>query len=112
LLGSFVIIILFSMLVSAFVDNIPYLMAMIPVVMHLAKAGEGQEVLLFGLLLAASLGGNITPVGASANIVGVGQLRQRGFEVGFWEFMKFGLPYTLAAVLPASVLLYIVWVMF
>ncbi len=112
LLGSFVAIILFSMLVSAFVDNIPYLMAMIPVVMRLAKPGEGQEILLFGLLLAASLGGNITPVGASANIVGVGQLRQRGFHVTFWEFVKFGLPYTLSAVVPACVLLYIIWSVF
>ncbi len=109
LLASYVAIIFFSVLVSAFVDNIPYLMAMIPVVMHLAKPGEGQEILLFGLLISACLGGNITPVGASANIVGVGQLHQRGFSVSFWEFVKFGLAYTLFSTLPSAVLLYILW---
>ncbi|MEM4408680.1 MAG: SLC13 family permease [Candidatus Caldarchaeum sp.] len=109
---SFLVIILFSMLVSAFVDNIPYLMAMIPVVMRLAEPGKGQEVLLFGLLIAASLGGNVTPVGASANIVGVGQLRQKGLHVGFWEFARIGLPYTIFATLPAAGILYLLWWVF
>lgn len=57
LLVSYTAIIFLSMLVSAFVDNIPYLMAMIPLVMKLAAPGAGQEALLFGLLIAASLGG-------------------------------------------------------
>jgi Na+/H+ antiporter NhaD/arsenite permease-like protein len=106
------VIILFSMLVSAFVDNIPYLMAMIPVVMQLAAPGAGQEALLFGLLIAASLGGNITPIGASANIVGAGQLRQRGYILGFREFGRIGLPFTLAATIPAAIFLYLLWVIF
>jgi Na+/H+ antiporter NhaD/arsenite permease-like protein len=109
---SYSVIILFSMLVSAFVDNIPYLMAMIPVVMQLAAPGAGQEALLFGLLIAASLGGNITPIGASANIVGAGQLRQRGHILGFREFGKLGLPFTLAATIPAAIFLYLLWVVF
>jgi len=109
---SYSVIILFSMLVSAFVDNIPYLMAMIPVVMQLAAPGAGQEALLFGLLIAASLGGNITPIGASANIVGAGQLRQRGHILGFREFGKLGLPFTLAATIPAAIFLYLLWVIF
>jgi Na+/H+ antiporter NhaD/arsenite permease-like protein len=109
---SYSVIILFSMLVSAFVDNIPYLMAMIPVVMQLAAPGAGQEALLFGLLIAASLGGNITPIGASANIVGAGQLRQRGYILGFREFGRIGLPFTLAATIPAAIFLYVLWVIF
>lgn len=107
---AYVTIIFLSMLVSAFVDNIPYLMAMIPLVMKLAALGAGQEALLFGLLIAASLGGNITPIGASANIVGVGQLRLRGYIVGFREFGKIGLPFTLAATIPAALFLYLLWV--
>ncbi|MDW8141779.1 MAG: SLC13 family permease, partial [Candidatus Bipolaricaulota bacterium] len=110
LLVSYIVIILLSMLVSAFVDNIPYLMAMIPVVMKLAAPGAGQEALLFGLLIAASLGGNITPIGASANIVGAGQLRQRGHILGFREFGRIGLPFTLAATIPAAIFLYLLWV--
>ena len=112
LLVSYIVIILLSMAVSAFVDNIPYLMAMIPVVMHLAAPGVGQEALLFGLLIAASLGGNITPIGASANIVGAGQLRQRGHLLGFREFGVIGLPFTLAATIPAAIFLYLLWVIF
>lgn len=112
LLAAYVIIIFFSMAISAFVDNIPYLMAMIPVVMKLAAPGAGQEALLFGLLIAASLGGNITPIGASANIVGAGQLRQRGYTLGFREFAKIGLPFTLMATIPAAIFLYILWVSF
>jgi Na+/H+ antiporter NhaD/arsenite permease-like protein len=112
LLVSYIAIILLSMLVSAFVDNIPYLMAMIPVAMQLAAPGAGQEALLFGLLIAASLGGNITPIGASANIVGAGQLRQRGYILGFGEFGRIGLPFTLAATIPAAIFLYLLWVTF
>ncbi|MCS7198132.1 MAG: SLC13 family permease [Candidatus Bipolaricaulota bacterium] len=107
---AYVTIIFLSMLVSAFVDNIPYLMAMIPLVMKLAAPGAGQEALLFGLLIAASLGGNITPIGASANIVGAGQLRQRGYILGFREFGRIGLPFTLAATIPAAIFLYLLWV--
>jgi Na+/H+ antiporter NhaD/arsenite permease-like protein len=112
LLAAYVTIIFLSMAVSAFVDNIPYLMAMIPVVMELAAPGAGQEALLFGLLIAASLGGNITPIGASANIVGAGQLRQRGYTLGFREFAKIGLPFTLVATIPAALFLYLLWVIF
>lgn len=107
---TFVTIIFFSMFVSAFVDNIPYLVVMIPVVMTLAGSiGCGQTALLFGLLIGGSLGGNITPIGAAANIVGAGQLHQRGHILGFREFGVIGLPFTLAATIPAALFLYLLW---
>ncbi|MFA6617430.1 MAG: arsenic transporter, partial [Bacilli bacterium] len=65
--------------------------------------------LYFGLLVGSTLGGNLTPVGASANITAMGILRKQGYEVSTGDFMKISLPYTLAAVLSAYG---IVWLLF
>lgn len=56
-----------------------------------------QAVLCFGLLTGATLGGNLTPVGASANIAACGILRREGYEVSTGQFMRIGVPFTLAA---------------
>jgi len=107
---AFTLIVWGSVLVSAFIDNIPYVVAMIPVVKLLAShMGIQPELFLFGLLIGATLGGNITPIGASANIVSVGMLRERGYKVSFKEFVKIGLPFTLAAVSSAYLFLWFVW---
>ena len=64
-----------SVLISAFIDNIPYVATMIPVIAGLATAlNIDPTVLYFGLLSGATLGGNCTPIGASANITGIGIL--------------------------------------
>ncbi len=95
----FLLIVWFSVLLSAFIDNVPYLMAMLPVVSVLSpQLGTDPYLLYLGLLLGASVGGNITPIGASANIVALGILRKRGSEVKFFEFVRIGLPFTLFAV--------------
>ena len=70
--------------------------------------GYKPYTLLFGLLIGATLGGNITPVGASANIAGTGLLRKAGYEVKFKDFMKIGLPFTLAAVIGGYVYVWFV----
>ncbi|MBN1902116.1 hypothetical protein JW926_12400 [Candidatus Sumerlaeota bacterium] len=113
---AFATIVLGSVMISAVVDNVPYLAAMIPVVQKMADAmsahggtSEDRTLLLFGLLIGACLGGNITPIGASANIVGVGMLKKNGYEVSFGEFVKMGLPFTLAAVIPSSIFIWLVW---
>ena len=96
----YTIIVFASVAVSAFVDNIPYVMTMLPVVAGVASSmGVDPTVLYFGLLVGATLGGNITPVGASANITGIGMLRKVGYEVKAKEFMKISVPFTLTAVL-------------
>lgn len=106
----FLLIISISTLVSAFVDNVPYLVAMIPVAQLLAAdLGVNQPLILFGLLIGSCLGGNITPIGASANIVGMGILRREGHVIPFRTFVKLGLPFTLAAVSSAAVFLWLVW---
>ena len=94
-----------TMLISAFVDNIPYTATMLPVVGGVATAlGVDQTVLCFGLLVGATLGGNLTPVGASANIAACGILRREGYEVSAGQFMRIGVPFTLTAVLTGYVL--------
>ncbi len=107
---TFTLIVWISVLCSAFIDNIPYVIAMIPVANILAlNTGARPELFLFGLLIGATLGGNITPIGASANIVSIGMLRDRGYKVSFGEFLKIGLPFTLAAVTSAYIFLYLTW---
>ena len=107
---TFTLIVWISVLFSAFVDNIPYIIAMIPVAKILASSmGARPELLLFGLLIGATLGGNITPIGASANIVSMGMLRERGYKPSFKDFLKIGLPFTLAAVSSAYLFLWLIW---
>lgn len=107
---TFTLIVWISVLASSFIDNIPYVIAMIPVAKLLAlEMGARPELFLFGLLIGATLGGNITPIGASANIVSVGMLRDRGYKVSFKDFLKIGLPFTLAAVTSAYLFLWFVW---
>ena len=105
-----------SVLFSAFIDNIPYTATMLPVVAVLAEklsAAGGVAVdpnlLYFGLLVGATLGGNITPIGASANITGLSILRREGHEVSAGQFMKYSVPFTLAAVTTGYILLWIIW---
>jgi len=99
-----------SILFSAFIDNVPYLLAMLPVAQNLAQAlGTSDSLLMFGLLIGASLGGNITPIGASANIVGVGILSRRGHHVSLRQFARIGLPFTIVATATAYVFIWFVW---
>jgi len=107
---AYTIIVWLSVLLSAFVDNIPYTIAMIPVAKLVAVSlGVSPEPFLFGLLIGTSLGGNITPIGASANVVAVGLLRKKDYHVGFRDFVKIGLPFTIAAVGVAYLFIWLVW---
>ena len=110
LLLAYVTIIGVSVLISAFVDNVPFLLAMIPVTQKVADTlGAPVPLLMFGLLIGSCLGGNITPIGASANMVAVGLLKKRGISVSFTQFMTVGVPFTLAAVLAASLFVWWIW---
>ena len=99
-----------SVLLSAFIDNIPYVAAMLPVTANLAQLlGVEPYLLYFGLLTGATLGGNLTPVGATANITGIGILKKAGYTVRTGDFMKIGVPFTLCAVVTGYVLLWFLW---
>lgn len=106
----FTVIVWGSVLISAFVDNIPYVATMLPVLSKVTSLmGVSPHLLFFGLLSGATLGGNLTPIGASANIAGVGLLRKEGYEVSFKDFMRIGVPFTLVAVATAYVYLWVLW---
>jgi len=110
LLTAFVLIVLASVAVSAFVDNIPYTIAMLPVTQLMAeRMGVNPLPLLFALVLSTSLGGNITPIGASANVVAVGLLRRQGYKVSFLEFFRIGFPVTVTAVTLGTLFIWFVW---
>ena len=106
----YTVIVWASVLISAFIDNIPYVATMIPVIAGLAATlGVDPTVLYFGLLSGATLGGNCTPIGASANITGIGILRKEGYTVKNGDFFKIGIPFTLAAIVPAYIYLWIMY---
>lgn len=106
----YVLILTVSVAISAFVDNIPYVATMLPVVRGIAmNMGIDPTVLYFGLLIGATLGGNLTPVGASANITGMGILNRAGFEVSTKDFMKIGVPFTLVAVIGGGLFTWFIW---
>lgn len=91
---------------------------MIPVIASLSAHLRGQmgvdsllvaTPLYFGLLSGATLCGNCTPIGASANIAGIGILRKAGYEVKNGDFFRIGILFTLAAIIPAYIY---VWLAF
>ncbi len=101
---------LFAGVISAFIDNIPYVATMIPVIAGLATAlNVDPTVLYFGLLSGVTLGGNCTSIGASANIASIGILRKEGYTVKNSDFFKIGIPFTLAAIIPAYIYLWIMY---
>ena len=106
----YTIIVWASVLISAFIDNIPYVATMIPVIAGIASAmGCSPIPLYFGLLSGATLGGNCTPIGASANITGLGILRKEGHQVSNGDFFKIGIPFTLAAIVPAYIYIWLLY---
>jgi Na+/H+ antiporter NhaD/arsenite permease-like protein len=99
-----------SVIFSAFIDNIPYVATMLPVAAGIASILNIEPyILYFGLLTGATLGGNLTPIGASANITALGILRKDGHEVSTGQFMKIGVPFTLAAVITGYVMIWFIW---
>ena len=88
-----------SAVLSAIVDNIPYVATMSPVVTELVRPhGEAGQGLWWALAFGADLGGNATAIGASANVVMLGLAERAGHRIGFWEFTKYGLIVTFVTI--------------
>ncbi len=99
-----------SVLFSAFIDNIPYIATMLPVTSGIASImGVDPTILYFGLLVGATLGGNLTPIRASANITALGILRKNGYEASTGTFMRISVPFTLSAVVTGYLLIWLIW---
>ena len=106
----YTLIVFASVLLSAFIDNIPYVATMLPVVTSIAATmGVEPYVFYFGLLSGATLGGNLTPIGASANITAIGILRKNGEIVKVSDFLRIGLPFTLSAVITGYIVIWVIW---
>ena len=110
----YTLVVFASVILSAFIDNIPYVATMLPVVESIAalmNGGAGIEpyVFYFGLLTGATLGGNLTPIGASANIAAIGILRKNGETVRVVDFLRIGIPFTRSAVLTGYIYIWLVW---
>ncbi len=109
LLG-FILILAFSVLISGFVDNVPYIIVMLPVAGTLAtNMNISKELYMFALLVGSCLGGNLTPFGASANVVAMGILKKEGHPISFGGFLKIGAPFTIITTTAAALLLWFIW---
>jgi Na+/H+ antiporter NhaD/arsenite permease-like protein len=107
---GFVIILLVSIIISGFVDNVPYIIAMLPVADGMAKAmGINGELYMFALLVGSCLGGNLTPFGASANVVAMGIVKKEGYPMKFSGWLKIGAPFTFITTGVAALVLWLFW---
>ncbi len=99
-----------SVFLSSFIDNIPYVATMLPVVSQIATTANAPIYLLyFGLLSGATLGGNLTSIGASANITTIAILKKEGYNVKLKDYFKIGIPFTFAAVITGYLYIWFVW---
>lgn len=109
-LAMFLIITWLSVLLSSFIDNVPYTVLMIPVCGYLAKTLEVNPFFFYyGMLVGTGLGGNITPVGATANVLACGILEKRGYRIDLKQYMLISVPFSGIAVLSVQLLLQLFW---
>jgi Na+/H+ antiporter NhaD/arsenite permease-like protein len=109
-LAGFVLIVAVSTLISGFVDNVPYIIIMLPVARSMATGlSLAPELYMFALLIGSCMGGNLTPFGASANVVSVGILKKAGISMSFGHWLKIGLPFTLLTTGASALFLWFVW---
>ncbi len=101
-----------SVAISAVLDNTPYVVTMLPVIDDLAAAtGVDPIIYVWALLLGATLGGGITYIGASANLVAVRLLEKRGYRVSFVEFIKYSLPFNLVNIFTGWIIFIVFWIL-
>lgn len=109
-IAGFILILAFSVLISGFVDNVPYIIVMLPVAGALAtNMNVSKELYMFALLIGSCLGGNLTPFGASANVVAMGILKKEDHPINFAGFLKIGAPFTIITTSVAAIVLWLIW---
>ena len=108
--AGFILILAVSIFISGFVDNVPYIIVMLPVAGNMAESmGINRELFLFALLIGSCLGGNLTPFGASANVVAMGIVKKEGHPMSFAKWLKLGGTFTLITTAAAAIVLWILW---
>ena len=105
---SAMLIMWFSALCSAFVDNVPFTAMMIPMLKNFVAANsiDDASALWWALAIGACFGGNITIIGAAANVVTVGIAEKSGYHITFGRFSRYSAPFTIAALAISSLYLY------
>ncbi|HEX7321000.1 MAG TPA: SLC13 family permease [bacterium] len=96
-----------SAFASSVVDNIPFAATMVPVIAGLANNGMPLGPLAWSLALGADIGGNGTPIGASANVVGLARAEEEGHRIGWLEYCKYAMPAMILVVLLCNIYLII-----
>ncbi|MBR0099364.1 MAG: TRAP transporter large permease subunit [Treponema sp.] len=108
--AGFILILAVSIFISGFVDNVPYIIVMLPVAGNMAESmGINRELFLFALLIGSCLGGNLTPFGASANVVAMGIVKKEGHPMSFAKWLKLGGTFTLITTAAAAIVLWLLW---
>ena len=109
-IAGFLLILLVSVILSGFIDNVPYIIVMLPVADSLARSIDvSGELFMFALLIGSCLGGNLTPYGASANVAAMGILKKEGCPMNFGGWLKLGAPFTLCTTAAAAAALWVIW---
>ncbi len=100
-----------SVALSSFMDNVPYTVLMIPVCTSLATSMGMTNAFpfLYGMIIGTGIGGNITPVGGTANVFACGMLEKRGHKIKLKEYMKISVPASVISVLVAYLLVQLLW---
>jgi Na+/H+ antiporter NhaD/arsenite permease-like protein len=99
-----------STILSGIIDNIPYTATMIPVVDQLSE-GQESDVLWWALAIGADLGGNMTIIGASANVILASMAEREGHPISFGAFFRYGLPVTVGTVMISTVYIWVRYLM-
>ncbi|WP_041580253.1 ArsB/NhaD family transporter [Bacillus sp. 1NLA3E] len=107
-----ILVLWMSAIISAFVDNIPFVATMIPMIQEMGKMGiTNLEPLWWALSLGACLGGNGTLIGASANLVVAGLAAAEGYHISFYRYIKIGFPLMLISILISTVYIFLRYLM-
>ena len=107
---AYIVILAVSVIISGFVDNVPYIIAMLPVAGSMAVTmGIDKELLMFALLIGSCLGGNLTPFGASANVVSMGIVKKEGYPMKFSGRLKVAVPFTVLTTGVPALVLWLLW---
>ncbi|SEM93763.1 ArsB/NhaD family transporter [Lihuaxuella thermophila] len=112
LTATSMLILWLSAIASAFLDNIPFVATMIPMIQEMGNMGVSNlEPLWWSLALGACLGGNGSLIGASANVIVAGMSGKEGYPISFVQFFKYGFPLMLLSIILSSVYVYIRYLM-
>lgn len=110
--SSSLLILWVSAIASAFIDNIPFVATMIPMIKDMGHLGiTNLDPLWWSLSLGACLGGNGTLIGASANVIVAGLAAKEGYHITFWKFLLISFPLMILSIIICTIYIYLRYLM-